>query len=69
MKLPQEGTTMKYDELKNPDLQAKLRNAKTAKELVALAKESGLELSDDQLAAISGGQEWYECDRDECFEI
>ena len=46
---------MNFDDLKNPELQEKLKSAKTPEELVALAKEEGLELSDDQIEAISGG--------------
>ena len=32
-------------------------NAKTTEELVAIVKESGLEMSDEQLDAISDGEE------------
>ena len=54
---------MNFEDLKNPELQEKLKSAKTAEELVALAKEQGVELTDEQLEAVSGGKEWYEfCD-------
>lgn len=49
---------MNFEDLKNPELQEKLKAAKTAEELVALAKEHGVELSDEQLEAMSGGGEW-----------
>ena len=52
---------MNFEDLKNPELQAKLMSAKTANELVALAKKEGIELSDEQLDSIAGGEaEWYE---------
>ena len=46
---------MNFEDLKNPELQQKLGTANTPAELVALAKEEGLELTDEQLEAISGG--------------
>ena len=55
---------MNFDDLKNPELQEKLKACNTTSELVALAKEEGIEMSDDELDAISGGGEWYKwCDR------
>ena len=51
---------MNFDDLKNPELQEKLKSAKTPGDLVALAKEEGVELADEQLEAMSGGEEWYE---------
>ena len=53
---------MDFEDLKNPELQEKLKSAKTPEELVALAKDEGYDLSDEQLAAISGGEAWYEFD-------
>ena len=50
---------MEFKDLKNPEVQEKLKSAKSFEELVALAKEEGLELSDEQIEAISGGDEWY----------
>ena len=32
---------------------------KTTDELIQLAKDNGIELSDEQLNAISGGDSWY----------
>ena len=51
---------MNFEDLKNPELQEKLKAAKTVDELVELAKEEGLSLTDDQLEAISGGG-WSWC--------
>ena len=52
---------MNFEDLKNPELQEKLKSAKTPEELVALAKEEGVELSDEQLESLSAGEsEWYE---------
>jgi len=55
---------MSFEDLKNPELQEKLRNAQTPEELVALARAEGVELSDEQLEAISGGK--WGCDHDGC---
>ena len=46
---------MNLEDLKNPELQEKLRFAETPEEMLALVKEAGLELSDEQLETISGG--------------
>ena len=43
------------------DLKKKATECKTADELMNLAKTEGIELSDEQLDAISGGYEWI-CD-------
>ena len=56
---------MNFEDLNNPELQEKLKSAKTADELVALAKEEGLELTDEQLEAVSGGD--WDC-RTVCSE-
>ena len=37
---------MNFEDLKNPELQEKLKSAKSAEDLVALAKAEGLELTD-----------------------
>ena len=47
---------MDFDNLKNPELQEKLKSAKTVDELVALAKQEGLELTDKQLETVAGGE-------------
>ena len=51
---------MNFEEL-TPEQIEKAKACKTTEELVALAKAEGVELTDDQLAAASGGGEWYEC--------
>ena len=38
-----------------PELQKKARACKTPEDILALAKDEGYELSDDDLAAVSGG--------------
>ena len=40
------------------DLKAKVKECRTAEELVSLAKSEGIELTDEQLDAISGGVQW-----------
>ena len=50
---------MDFEDLKDPKLQEKLKSAKTAEDILALAKEEGYELSDGQLESISGG---WSCD-------
>jgi hypothetical protein len=45
---------MGFDDL-SMDMQEKARRAKTTEELEALAKESGRELSDEELDSLSGG--------------
>ena len=49
---------MNFDDLKNPELQKKLMSAKTPDEMVALVKERGVELTDEQMEKIAGGYEW-----------
>ena len=51
---------MNFEDLKNPELQEKLRSVKTVDELVALAKEEGLELTDEQLEAVAGGDSFWD---------
>ena len=48
---------MKFDDL-TEELKAKARECKTPEELVKLAMEEDLDLSDEQLEAISGGTAW-----------
>ena len=53
---------MNFEDLKNPELQEKLKAAKSADELVELAKAEGIELTDGQLEAIAGGEDWRSCE-------
>ena len=46
---------MDFDDLKNPELQEKLKSAKTPEEILALANEEGYELSEEELNGVSGG--------------
>lgn len=52
---------MSFGDLKNPEVQEKLKNVQTSEELAALAKAEGVELSDEQLETIAGGS-WLEGD-------
>ena len=49
-----------------PEQCEKIKACKTSEELVALAKEEGCELTEEQLDAISGGS-W--CDWDDCSDV
>ena len=52
-KTRRKGLVMNFEDLKNPELQEKLKAAKTPDELVALAKEEGVALNGEQIGAIS----------------
>ena len=43
-----------------PEQMEKAKACSSQEELVALAKEEGVELTDEQLEALSGGEAWYE---------
>ena len=45
---------MSFEDL-TPEQKQKARACKTPEEILALAQEEGYELSDDELAAVSGG--------------
>ena len=47
-----------------PEQQEKIKSAKTREELEAIAAEDGLELSDEALDGIAGGNEQWTCIRD-----
>ena len=49
---------MGIEDLKDPKLQEQLKAAETPEEILALVREAGYELSDDQLDAVAGGLEW-----------
>ena len=63
---------MNYDDL-NPELIEKAKACTSAAELVALAKSEGIELSDDELEAVAGGDRsstWdalVDCDGQACI--
>ena len=46
-----------------PELRSRIRNCKTAEEILAIAKEEGYELSDKELEDVSGGIKWQCTDR------
>ena len=48
---------MNLDNL-SPELKAKALECKTSEEFLKLAENEGMELSDEQLEAVSGGGEW-----------
>ena len=57
---------MKFEDIA-PELQEKAKACKTPEDILALAKAEGYELSDEELEAVSGGDEWVKrCDDREC---
>ena len=50
---------MDFNDL-TPEQQEKARACKTPEDVLALAKEDGIELTDEQIEAVSGG--WDDCD-------
>lgn len=53
------GTRTDYKDL-TPEQMEKAKACKSAEELVALAKEEGVELSDDMVEGVAGGA--WECE-------
>ena len=58
---------MNFEDL-TPEQQEKAKACKTAEELIALAKEEGIELTDEQLEDMSGGVNWKrpDCPWNDC---
>ena len=56
---------MNLDDL-TEEQKAKARACASADELVELARQEGIDLSNEQLQAISGGSGWFSCDSDSC---
>ena len=52
----------------SPELQKKARACQTPDEIVDLAKEAGVELSEEQLDAIAGGDFWN-CKDEPCITV
>ena len=48
---------MEFKDL-TPEQQEKAKACKTPEDILALAKEEGYELSDDELDSVSGGVSW-----------
>ena len=57
---------MNFNDLTD-EQKAKAQACKTPEEVLALAKEEGYELSDDELEAVSGG--WRNCEKYGCGMI
>ena len=51
----------KAQEALDDDVRAKIRACETSEDILALAKEEGVELSDEAISAISGGVDWISC--------
>ena len=56
---------MEYSELTD-EVKARLKGCETPEELLALAREEGYELSDEELESVSGG--FWGCDH-ECGDL
>lgn len=57
---------MKFEEL-TPKQQEKARACKTPEDILALAKEEGYELSEEELDGIAGGGDWDDpCSGKDC---
>ena len=54
---------MNFDDL-SPELKEKAKACKSAEELLALAKEEGMEIPQDALDKIAGGIDWGCTERD-----
>ena len=52
-----------------PEQMEKAKACTTVDELVALAKNEGVELADEQLEAISGGGNWLGCWVKDCKDF
>lgn len=54
----------------SPELRDKARNCKTPEEVLNLAREEGYELSEEELAAVSGGVKWsLWCSDQKCYQV
>ena len=52
-----------------PEQQERARSARSPEEVLALAKEAGYELTDEQLDAVSGGDSWACWDVQGCTDV
>lgn len=53
---------MEYKDLSD-ELKAKVVDCKTPEEIFDLAKSEGYELSDEEIADVSGGEDTWDCPR------
>ncbi len=51
---------MKFEDL-TPEQQEKAKACKTPEDMLALAKEEGYELSEEELNSIAGGEDFWDC--------
>ena len=58
---------MSSENLQNPEFLEKLKSAKTTEEFMALVQEEGIELTDEQLKAVSGGA--FTCNDVVCWDV
>ena len=58
---------MNFEEL-TEDQKARARACKSPEELLELAKSEGVELSEEELDAVSGGDSWLDCS-DLCSDL
>ena len=62
-----EGHVMNIDDMNlSPELREKAKACKTPEEMLALAKKEGYKLSEEELAAVSGGGGWSKNDDNFC---
>ena len=52
---------MNFDDLTTQQKE-KAKACKTPEEVLSLAKEEGIELTDAQLESVSGGVDWWKCE-------
>ena len=54
---------MEFNDL-TPEQREKAKACTSAEELIALAQEEGVDLTDEQIEGLAGGREWYDCPYD-----
>lgn len=54
---------MEFKDL-TPEQREKAKACTSAEELIALAQAEGVDLTDEQLDAVSGGKDWDDCPLD-----
>ena len=60
---------MSFENL-SPELRDKARKCKTPEEILALAREEGYELSEEELQSIAGGVKWsLWCSSQQCYQV